>query len=438
MSDSSLGVAGFAALGAAALIVIVLIFRAMPRVGFLAWALVLFFVPVWIGATVGFFWAAITVVTLAVIVANVGRVPWGAPDVIVLLFAATCVAMLALKQSSSSATVIALLEWVVPYIWGRIVLTRVKADFIYRAVAALAAVAAVLALIEFATGRNAFVGLPALGPSSTVWTPLQYRGGLLRAEGAFGHSIALGSSLAIATAFLLASRLRTAVKLGALALTVAAIIVTFSRIALVGVVITVTLSVVLGGRMTRNARIAIAAAAAVATVLVVPIISGVFLDAGGEASGSAAYRGDLLQLVPQLVWFGSSTDFSVITANGFYLGAIADSVDNALLLVALRFGIAPALLVILLVVMAIVSVLIPGRANVGSIALVAQIPAMFSVAFITQYGMFVWFVGGLAVSLWYADARRQRGSLDAFRVPVQLSGAGRSSHASASPGSARP
>jgi hypothetical protein len=50
-------------------------------------------------------------------------------------------------------------------------------------------------------------------------------------------------------------------------------------------------------------------------------------------------------------------------------------------------------------------VLIPGRANPASIALVAQIPAMFSVALITQYGMFVWFVGGLAVALWYAAPR---------------------------------
>ncbi|CAN5328256.1 hypothetical protein BH11ACT3_BH11ACT3_17330 [soil metagenome] len=438
MNGSSLGAVGLLALGIGALVVLVLLFRAMPRLAFVIWAVVLFFVPVWIGATAGFFWAAITVVTLVVIVASLGRVRWGAPDIVMLLFAAVCVLMFVLKQASTSATVIALLEWVVPYIWGRIVLSRVTADFMYRVVAALAAAVAVLALIEFATGRNAFVDLPALGPSYTVWSPLQYRGGLLRAEGAFGHSIALGSSLAIAAAFLLASSLRTVVKLCALALIIAAIVVTFSRIALVGVVITVALSVVVGARLTRVARIAIVVVAAAAAVFLVPFISGVFLDAANEASGSAAYRGDLFQLVPQLAWFGSSADFSVITTDGSYLGAFADSVDNALLLVALRFGIFPVLLIILLLAMAIVSVLTPGRANVGSIAIVAQIPAMFSVAFITQYGMFVWFVGGLAVSLWYVDGRRRRDGVDGFAVADRLHDPVPGNHIATSTTSARP
>ncbi|MEP6842227.1 MAG: hypothetical protein ABJA11_01815 [Pseudolysinimonas sp.] len=409
MSGSGLGTSGLAILGVSGLLVTILVFRAMPRLAFVAWGIVLFFVPVWIGATVSFFWAAITVVTLVAIVASLGRVRWAAPDALVLVFAALCVLLLALGRASFSATVVVLLEWVVPYIWGRLVLSRVRAGFVYRAIAALAVAAAVFALLEFATGRNLFVELPALGPSYAIWGPLQYRGGFLRAEGAFGHSIALGASLAMATAFLLASSLRTAVKLLALLLILSAIVVTFSRIGLVGVVITVGLSVVLGTRLSRVARAVIVIVAAVGAILVIPFLSEVFLDAGTEASGSAAYRGDLFQLVPHLAWFGSSTDFSVITADGTYLGAFADSVDNALLVIALRFGIIAALLVVVLILTAVVSVLIRGRANAGSIALVAQIPAMFSVAFITQYGMFVWFAGGLAVSLWLVEGKRHRG-----------------------------
>jgi hypothetical protein len=423
MSGSGLGVPVFALLGVTALVVIVLLFRAMPRLAFLAWALVLFFVPVWIGATVGFFWAAITVVTLVAIVSGARRVRWGIPDVIVLVFIALCVLLFGLRRASLSATEIAVFEWVIPYIWARLVLYRISPDFVFRVIAACAAAASVFGLLEFATGHNFFVGLPALGPSYAVWGSLQYRGGFLRAEGAFGHSIALGASLAMSTAFLLASSVRTAVKLGGLLLILGAIVVTFSRIGLVGVVIAVALSVVVGARLTRTARVAIVVAAAVAAILVVPFISEVLLDAGDEAAGSAAYRGDLLELVPHLAWFGSSTDFSVISADGSYLGAFADSVDNALLVIALRFGIIPTLLIILLLIMAIVSVLIPGRANAGSIALVSQIPAMFSVALITQYGMFVWFVGGLAVSLWFMEGARRRGSASGVsRVDVSLAG----------------
>ena len=409
MSGSGLGVLGFVLLGVSALVVAVLVFRAMPRLAFVVWCVILFFVPVWIGVQVGFFWAAITVVTLAAIAAGIGKVHLAAPDAIILVFAALCVLLFVLGRATLSATVIALLEWVVPYIWGRLVLSRVSAGFIYRVIAACAAAAAVFALLEFATGRNLFVELPALGPSYAVWGPLQYRGGLLRAEGAFGHSIALGATLAMATSFLLAASVRTAVKLGVLLLLLAAIVVTFSRIGLVCLVITVALSVVLGSRMTIGTRVAIVVAGAVGAIVVVPFISTVFLDAGTEAGGSAAYRGDLLQLVPQLTWFGTSANFSAITADGSYLGAYAQTVDNALLLVALRFGIVPTLLIIVLLAMAVVSVLTPHRANAASIALVAQIPAMFSVAFITQYGMFVWFVGGLAVSLLYVERGARHG-----------------------------
>lgn len=409
MSGLGMGSSNLVLLGVCGLLVALMIFRAMPRLAFVTWGLVLFLVPVWVGATIGFFWAAITLVTLTAIIAGIGRVGWGAPDLVVLVFAAVCVLLLALGRASSSATVTALLEWVVPYVWGRLVLSRVSAGFVYRVIAGLAAAVAVFALLEFATGRNVFVELPALGPSYAVWGPVQYRGGLLRAEGAFGHSIALGASLAIATAFLLASSVRSAVKLGGLLLAVAAIVVTFSRIGLVSVVVTVALSVVVGPGLTRFARVVIVVTAAVAAIVVVPFISDVFLDAGDEATGSAAYRSDLLQLVPHLTLFGSSTDFSVISADGSYLGAFADSVDNALLLIALRFGIIPALLIVLLLVVAIVSVLIPGRANAGSIALVAQVPAILSVAFITQYGMFIWFVGGLAVALQYQRRRHLEG-----------------------------
>ncbi|PZQ87803.1 MAG: hypothetical protein DI534_13575 [Leifsonia xyli] len=401
--QTSLSTPFLAVLGLAFAMVAVLAFRAMPRAGFVAWTAVLFFVPVWIGVQIGFFWAGITLVTLVAIVANLHQFRWMPADTLVVLFVAVSCGAFALGRAGLSATVILLLEWLVPYIWGRLVLTRLPAGFLASTLGAAAVVAAVLALLEFATGTNVFVALPALGPSYEVWGTLQYRGGLLRAEGAFGHSIALGASLALSTAFVLATRWRTLAKVVALAVIAAAIVVTFSRIALICLVITVGLSLVFQRSLSRSGRLAVIATSGIAAFIAVPLLSDVFLDAGSEASGSALYRADLFALVGQLNWLGAAIDWNQL-ADGVYLANYANSVDNALLVIALRFGIIPTLLLITVLLLAVVSLFLPGRANTATIAVVAQIPALFSVALITQYGMFLWFVGGLAVAL--ASRRR--------------------------------
>lgn len=397
--ETTLSTPFLAVLALASAVVGVLVFRAMPRLTFVVWTIVLFFAPVWIGVQLGFFWAALTLVTILAIGANLHRIRWVPADTLVLLFVAISCGVFGLGRASLSAIVILLLEWIVPYIWGRLVLGRLRMGFVASSLGVAATVAAVLALIEFATGSNAFMLLPALGPSYEAWGVLQYRGGNLRAEGAFGHSIALGASLALATAFVLATRWRTIAKVIALGVITAAVVVTFSRIALVCLVITVGLSLVFQRSMSRGARVGVIVTAVLAATVAVPVLSEVFLNAGAEAAGSAVYRADLFALVGQLNWFGASIDWDQL-AGGVYLATYADSVDNAFLVVALRFGIVPALLLVVLMLVAVVSLLVPGRANTATIAVVAQIPALFSVAMITQYGMFLWFVGGLGVALW--------------------------------------
>jgi hypothetical protein len=398
MSAETLTSTGILILALSGVPVALFIFRGMPRATFVAWGFVMFFVPVWIGVSVGIFWAAITLITLLALAVNLGRIQWHIADVFMLVFVVLAVALFGLGRVSLSALVTAMLEWIVPYAWGRIVLNRVHAGFIYKAIAALAAVAAALALIEFATSTNVFVLLPP-GGSFDVWGPLQWRGGFLRAEGAFGHSIALGASLAISTAFLLATTWHTLVKVALMLLIAGAIVVTFSRIGLISFVITVALSLLFQERLARRTKVTIVIVGAIAAFAIVPFVSSVFLDAGSEATGSADYRGNLFLLVTQLKLVGSAGGWEGLSVDGTYLGSLSSSVDNALLVIALRFGILPVLLLIVLLVMLVVSVLIPGRANPASIAIVAQIPAFFTVALITQYGMFVWFAAGLAVAL---------------------------------------
>ncbi|WP_413319361.1 hypothetical protein AA0Z99_03125 [Agrococcus sp. 1P02AA] len=389
-----LALLGLLALGAGG--VALLVFRASPKAAFVIWMLVLCFVPVWIGATAGFFWAAITAVTLVAIAANLRDLRLSVVDAIVALFVVLVVALFALQLASLAATVIAVLEWVVPYLWGRLVLTRLSTDFVTRVIAAVATAVAVVALVEFATGVNVFVGIPGPGPYAE-WSTLQPRASFVRAEGAFGHSIALGASLAMAAPFIVAARWRAPLTLLALALAVGAIVVTFSRIGIVTVGIAVALSLLLLPDVARGARWAIGVGGAIAIAMIVPFIGGVFTDAGDEAGGSADYRTGLLTLVSEVQLLGSAGDWSSRTVDGTYLGTFARSVDNTLLLIGLRFGWLPVLLV-LAVFAAIALGALRRRSDPATIAVVSQIPALFAVALITQFGMLLWFLIGLSVA----------------------------------------
>ncbi|MCR8670843.1 hypothetical protein [Agrococcus sp. HG114] len=376
-------------------IVALFVFRASPRTTFVCWTLVLCFVPVWIGVSVGFFWAAITLVTLAAVATSIEDVRLTPVDGFVAAFALLVLALFALRLATLSAAVIAMLEWVLPYVWGRLVLARLPARFVVSTIAVVGTAAAALALVELVTGTNVFVLLPGGGPVET-WADLQVRSDLVRVEGAFGHSIALGASLAMASACIIGSRWPAPWMLGALTVVVGAVVATVSRIGLITVALTIALSLVLLP-VARSARASIAALAGIAATLAVPFIGDVFLAAGDEASASADYRGRLLSLASQVQVLGSAGDWSGRAVDGVYFGAFADSVDNTLLLIALRFGWIPVLLVVGVLAATVVGAL-RRPANAASIAVVGQIPGLFAVALITQFGMLLWFLIGLAAA----------------------------------------
>ncbi|MDX2377459.1 hypothetical protein M4I32_11675 [Microbacterium sp. LRZ72] len=418
------------AIGLCAGVIGFLLFRASPRLTFVVWALVLFFVPVWIGATVGFFWAAATGITLVAVVATARSLRLTSVDALVAGFAVLMLGLFVLRLVSLSDAVIAILEWVLPYAWGRVVLARVPGGFVIRVIAAVATVAAALALMEFATGTNPFVLLPAMGGSYEVWAPLQPRGGFLRVEGAFGHSIALGAALAMSSAFVLAAKWATPLKVIALAVITGAVVATFSRIGLVTLVLTAALSIFTLPEITRRTRIAIGVVGVVAAAIIVPFISDVFLDAGQEAAGSADYRTDLLTLLTQVKLLGAAGDWQDLTVGGTYLGYFANSIDNALIVMALRYGAIPTLLLVATMVVVAVRCLIPGRANPASVAVAAQLPSLLAVALITQYGMYFWFMVGLAVA-W--DVERVARDQDPTRAHEQTDAVARSSRYASSP-----
>lgn len=385
---------GMAALSGA--FAFVLLTRRRPEWSMALWTATLFLTPVWLGASVGVYVSALTAMTVLAIVSGFGRgLTWTFIDTLMVVLFLTLVLAYVFANSVTGHIQDSLLVWFIPYVWGRIVLSRVSAGWVAACIAVGAIVASVLAIFEFATGENIFLAVP--GAATSVWGTLQIRGGLFRSEGAFGHSIALGGTLAMSAAFILAVPWRPWLRAGALVIVGIATVLTFSRLGIIGFMLTLVLGIFLLGAYLRNAfRIVMLSILSLGATLAIPVLLQVFGEAGAEAEGSAGYRVDLLQLVNSMVPLGVSPAREVLATGQDYWGGFR-SIDSALILIGLRFGLICLTIVLLLIVMLVISI-VRGKATPASVALVAQIPAFATVALITQYAVFVWFVAGLAVA----------------------------------------
>lgn len=373
-----------------------LLIRQRPRWAMALWAAALFFTPVWLGANVpGLFVTALTAVTLLCIAAGIAPgLRWSVADTIMLVLLAVLLLGYVIGGAAPGHIQQSLLTWFLPYIWGRMVLARTSEDWVAVCISVAAGVAAVLAIVEFATGRNFFLSVPG---NPGVWGTLQIRGGELRVEGAFGHSIALGGSLAMSAAFVLTVRWPAWVRASFLVVIGIATTLTFSRLGIVGYALTVVLTLALLGRyLTTTFRVALVSIFAVGSAIAVPLLLDVFGAAGAEAEGSAGYRLDLTSLLSAMVMIGVSPSREVLATGEDYWGSFR-SIDSALILIGLRFGIV-CLAVVLLLLALLVATTFTKHATPAGVALVAQIPAFATVALITQYASFVWFAAGLAVA----------------------------------------
>lgn len=389
--------------GIAAAAIAVFLLRIRPRAAFVVWAAVLFFVPIWVGANISFYWAAITLLTALLIIVNWSVVPLRAADAWVAAFVVVIVGLYGFGSVDLASLVAALLEWIIPYVWGRVVIARVDVRWVTSTISIVAIIAATLAVIEFVTGLNPFVLIPGSGIVHETWSPLQERGGVLRVEGAFGHSIALGAALAMSSAFVVATRWRLLPKIGGVLIIAVATVLTFSRAGLITLALTLVLSTFLLVGVSTRFRVSVAAAGVIGTAVVLPIIDTVFGAAGDEAGGSADYRTDLLVLMEQVQLFGNPGDWQSLVSGDYYLGYFARSIDNALVLTLLRYGYVPTLLIMAAIVCAAVLTVRRSTRSPAAIAIVGQLPSLVVVALITQYSMFLWFCAGLAIT-WARDS----------------------------------
>lgn len=388
-----LGVAGVAGVAG------VFLAQMTPRLLFVIWIVCLFFLPIWLGVQLGVFFSGVTVISLLIIAAGDWlSVSLSPADFLVLGFALLVVLACGFGWSTWGHGSIVLVGWIIPYLAGRVLLSKISLNWMYSSIAVAATVAAFLAIIEFATGTNFFVLLHANNGLFSTWGPLQFRGGLLRAEGAFGHSIALGAVLAMSSVFVLSTKWSIWIRLSMLGIVAVGTGITFSRIGLIGLAITtVTGLLFLRNEISRWARVATTAVLLLVAAAGIPRLLAVFSDAGQEASGSAEYRSDLLVLLRDVVPLGITPSWNVLPNGETYYGSF-QSVDSEVVLTALRFGYLPLLFLFGGLVLCLLSVF-RGNATPPSIALLGQIPGFATVALITQYATFVWFIAGLAVAI---------------------------------------
>ncbi len=384
-----------------------LVLRSAPKLIAVLFLATICFVPIWFGANFIIYFSPITIVGLVVLAAILPALPHriGPGDyAVAALIVAGLLPVLVGGATKQTVTDVAF-QWLLPLSVGRLILIKVPLDWLYRCVAALFGVVSLLAIAEFLSGFNAFIHLARPNLLYHVWGTLQARGGIIRAEGAFGHSIALGSSVAMAIPLTLASSLRPRTKTILVGLMVGAAIVSFSRTGMIGAILGILCSVLfLRDGLTSRMRAFVVVTTAALAAIVIPYIGAVFTLAGSEATGSADFRGRLTSLIPNITVLGVSPVVHRTATGELYVGDFK-SVDNALILLGLTYGWVAVALVVILLLGAIV-VVVSGRATAPTISIVAQIPAFATVALITQYGPFVWFMVGLAL---YTQAERLRG-----------------------------
>lgn len=409
-------VAGTALAGALAVAI-----RTRPRTAVVGWVVTVAFVPYWVGVSVGSYLPPATALAAVCVVALLARRPLRLrlPDAVVALVVLVTVLAYGLDFVTIHATFVVVMDWGTAYLLARLLCASVDPEWIYGVVAVVLAAAAVLAVLEFVTGTNVFVQIPPTSGAGT-WRSLQERGGILRAEGAFGHSIALGASLALAVPLALGSRLRSGVKVAVVGALVAGAVVSFSRIGIGSTVLGLVLCILfLRNGLRGRVRALLVGALAVAAVLALPLVERVFSAAGDEAAGSAAYRTDLLVLLPSMRVIGTAAS-AERSADGVLRFGGFRSIDSALLYAGLTYGTLVMVVLAALYGTTLVG-LVRGVGTAPSIALAAQVPAVLSVAFITQYSAFFWFVVGLAVSAHRAgDAQRLAARATSPAVPERV------------------
>lgn len=397
------------------LLIMLLAARTHPRAAAALWFVVICFVPCWVEVTVKYSFPAAVLVSMVLVVALFPTVPkdFGISDWMMIAFFLSSVAPYLFGLGDRSSSMVLLTYWGPAYLIGRTVATHTGVEWLYRCAAVLFTIVAIGALIEFIFSWNPFVGIHLNNGLYQTWGKLQERGGVLRAEGAFGHSIALGASVALVIPLVIASRFSLRTRALMVLAMLACEVVTFSRAGMLSAALAVALMALFGreGLSPKLRGLVVVVLVAVAAAAS-PLLTGTYARAGAEASNSADYRLSLTSLIPRIALLGKSPDMYV-SANGTHYVGQFKSIDSALILLGLTYGLLP-LIILCSVFLGGVYLIVSRQATAPTVAVVAQLPAFLSVAMITQYQVLVWFMVGLAV---YTQVLRDHDN-EALATPI--------------------
>ncbi|MBW3069448.1 MULTISPECIES: hypothetical protein [unclassified Actinomyces] len=384
-----------------------------PQVGALVFLAATAFVPVWVYLPVQPYVPPASVVAMCVALALLPAFSFRMTPGDMVVLGALALQVLSVVVGGSVGYVLGdVVFGALPaYMVGRLLSERLGERSLCGIFGLVWVVVAVLALAEAALHWNPFQAVHFSNGLYDQWAIDQIRGQMVRVEGAFGHSIALGSSLAAGIPFVARASWKPGWRLAGMTVLLGASLPTLSRTGIVCCVTAFVLSLtLLRTDIPLRARLLTLAGAVVAMLLLLPRILAVFASAGNEQERSADYRSALLVLVRELVPLGQSPVGARIQGEVMWAGF--KSIDNQALLMALRFGWMPVGLLMLGLAVVLVRVVMR-RGTPADIAVVAFLPAYFTVAFITQLGTVVWFVVGVGVALRARDGvgrRSRRGS----------------------------
>ncbi|WP_141217148.1 O-antigen ligase [Rhodococcus sp. 14-2470-1b] len=371
-----------------------------PKFALTFWLVVCCFVPFWIGVDNPFYLPASSLAGLVVLGGAFARNPWRLSriDTAVLLVCGLCLicGLLGLSRPGDVTNVIT--QWLLSFVLGRLLVQRAGLEFAYRTIAIVFSAAAACAVIEFIFDWNPYYSWAVNNTQYLAWGHEQERGGIVRAEWAFGHSIALGCSLAMAIPMVFACSLRPLYRVTMAALLVAGTVASFSRSGMLTAVIAVVLSLVFYSETNRTrGKLAVILVLGVVAWFAVPQVMSVFAEEGRRATISSDYRVTLIDLIPSMNPIGLASGYAEPSPGVFYFQGFK-SIDSTFVLLGVSFGYAIAAFALAGCVWLALKVA-RRTSSAAAVGLLAVVPALFTVALITQFGSIVWFYLGI-VSLY--------------------------------------
>lgn len=383
-----------------------------PKMLIGTWLATICLVPSWAGFTLnGAFLDAISLINLATVF---GLLRYGDPeklgrgDAIVMLVVGSALVATLFSGSPNGEFAHLISLGLVPFLIARLIAPAVRFEWICRFVSFGAALLALLALFELAFGIHPFVDVFSGSPLA-FWSELQTRGGVVRSELAFGHSIALGGALSMALPLTVATSLRFEAKMLLLAVITVGLMTTSSRAAILtgglGVLMTVILipeTDILKKRLSMLGAVVLVMSFWI--FFVGPRLSPE-LEGGGasekylvgeEAKTSALYRPQLYKdLAPTIRVSGSASGFT-FEGESIQSDLGYTSIDSA----PLQFGLTYGWVTLIAIGFALILNLwrvVSMKAGVFAVTFAAQGIMLLTVWLVTQYFPLIWFLAGLVV-----------------------------------------